>query len=252
MKRLLSNITVAAAIIFVPGTVVSQTQIDQPKYEFGFNAGFLVYQGDLTPEKLGSFKTQKLSFGIHAARIMSPTFSVRGSLLLGKLYGDDAKYDSPEYRQFRNFSFTSPVFELSGQLVWNFLGRNYKDRGFSPYVFAGAGLSKLKIKRDWSRVDLTYFNPEVSEMWAGLAADTTQKMPGVIPVIPLGVGVKYFFTPKLAVNAESSYRFLFTDYLDGFSKAANPNRKDSYLNYSVGLIYRTGKKNRLACPVVRY
>lgn len=223
-----------------------------PKYEFGINLGFTVYQGDLTPEQLGSFKTQKLAIGLQAAKLLSPSFSVRATFLRGKLKGDDALYASPEFRQQRNFNFSSPVTEFTGQLVWNPLGRNYSEKGFSPYFFAGAGIAFLRIKRDWSGLNSSYFNSEISTLFSGLAADTTHSVPRLIPVIPVGMGIKYFFTPKLGMNAEAAYRLGYTDYLDGFSEAANPDKKDHYLNYSVGIIYRTGKKNMLKCPKIRY
>jgi Domain of unknown function (DUF6089) len=251
MKRLPTSMAGMATIaLFAMSSAYAQQ--NNYKYEFGINLGFLVYQGDLTPRRLGSFETQKFSVGLHASRLFSSTFSVRGNLVIGSLKGDDAKYDSPEYRKQRNFNFTSPLVEFSGQLVWNVLGRNYVDKGFSPYVFAGAGFSFLKTKRDWSNISTTYFNPEVSEVWAGLAADSAHALPRAIPVAPIGAGVKYFFTPRFAVNAETSYRLTVTDYIDGFSQAANPKKNDHYLNYSIGLVYRTGKNDRLKCPTIRY
>lgn len=251
MKQLLSRKAFIASVILCINAIAN-AQPANPKYEFGVNLGFLVYQGDLTPEKFGSFKTQKLALDLHASRIISPSFSVRANLSFGKLKGNDALYNNPDYRQQRNFNFTSPVTELSAQFVWNVAGRNYADKGFSPYLFAGAGLSFLKIKQDWSNINTTYFEPETSEIWAGLAADSAHKLPGILPVIPIGAGMKYFISPHWAVNAETSYRLTSTDYLDGFSKAANPGKKDNYLDYSVGIIYRTGKKDRLGCPVMRY
>jgi len=239
------------AVLFVCTAAGAQAQQDNPKYEFGINIGFLVYQGDLTPKRLGSFETQKLAIGIHASRLFSPSFSVRGNLLDGTLKGDDAKYDKPEYRKQRNFNFTSPVIELSGQLVWNVLGRNYIERGFSPYVFAGAGFSFLRIKPDWSNINTTYFDPESSEVWAGLAADSAHTLPRVLPVVPVGAGVKYFFNRQFAVTAEAAYRLAYTDYLDGFSQSVNPKLNDHYLNYSVGVIYRPGGRNRMGCPVMK-
>ncbi len=230
----------------------SDAQIDHPKYEAGINLGFLVYQGDLTPEQLGSFKTQKLSLGLHLSKILNASFSARANLAFGKLKGDDAKYSIPEFRQQRNFNFTTPVTEFTGQLVWNVTGRNYEDKGLSPYLFAGAGIAFLKIKRDWSKINVDYFGGETGEIWTGLAADSAHKLPKVIPVVPVGAGIKYFFNPKWAVSAETSYRIATTDYLDGFSKSANASKKDNYMGYSIGLIYRSGKANRLACPVVKY
>jgi Domain of unknown function (DUF6089) len=251
MKRTsLRPASIAAMALFVSTGIIAQNT--KPKYEFGVNLGFLVYQGDLTPKRLGSFETQKFSIGLHASKILSPNVSVRANLLLGKIKGDDAIYDNPEYRQQRNFNFTSPVTELSGQLVYNILGRNYADKGFSPYIFAGAGLALVKVKRDWSNTNISYFGNESSEFATNLAADVVHGTPRVLPVIPLGIGTKYFFTQNLALNAESSYRLSRSDYLDGFSQAANAQKKDHYLNYSIGLIYRTGNKNKLACPKMKY
>ncbi len=250
MKRVQQQ-TLAMAIA-VCMTAQLSAQQNNPKYEFGLNLGFTVYQGDLTPERLGSFRTQRFAFGLHASRLISSSFSIRANFLRGRLKGDDALYSSPEYRQQRNFNFSSPVTEFTGQLVWNPLHRNYTDKGFSPYLFAGAGFAFLRIKRDWSGLNTSYFDPETSAIFSGLAADTAHRVPRLIPVIPIGGGVKYFFTPRLAVNAEASYRLGYTDYLDGFSQSANPAKNDHYLNYSIGIVYRTGKKDMLKCPKIRY
>ena len=124
--------TALLVLLFAAKKEMVYSQTNQHKYEFGINLGMLVYQGDLTPRRIGSFETQKFTVGLHASKIISPVLSLRGQLAFGKLKGDDAAYDNPEYRKQRNFNFTSPVTELSGQLVWNLTGSNYKDKGFSP------------------------------------------------------------------------------------------------------------------------
>jgi hypothetical protein len=68
----------------------------------------------------------------------------------------------------------------------------------------------------------------------------------------VGIGLRYGISSRLAVSVESSYRLMFTDYLDGFSQAANPEKNDHYHSTTIGLIYRIGKKNMLGCPVLRY
>lgn len=173
------------------GTVFSQTNFH--KYEFGINAGMMLYQGDLTPWRIASYETQQLTVGIHAAKIINPVLSLRAQLAFGKLKGDDALYNNPEYRQQRNFSFTSPVTELSAQLVWNLTASNYKDKGFSPYVFAGAGLSRLKVRSDRSGLNTEYFIHNGSDIMDGLAADSAHGAPRTIPVLPVGGGIRYFF-----------------------------------------------------------
>ncbi|MGC4104533.1 DUF6089 family protein [Ferruginibacter sp.] len=238
-------------IFFVSGTAYYSTaQINLSKYEIGLNAGVFVYQGDLTPQQLGSYKTMKPQLALQLYRILNPYFSVRLNINRGKLYGNDAVYSNPDWRKYRNFNFTTPVTELSVQAVWNITNRN--NTRLTPYLFAGAGLSFVKIKRDWSNIDPTIF-PEDGEVMNGLATDAARSLPRTIPVIPAGVGLRYALSDRISLTAETSYRFSFTDYLDGFSQSANPNKNDHYLSHSIGIIYSFNKKNRtLACPVMRY
>ncbi len=239
---------------------IFSAQSQDGKFEYGINFGFTVYQGDLTPEKFGSFKTQKFAVGLHASRVLNQTFSIRGNVLISSLKGDDALYNEPEYRQQRNFNFKSSLIELSALLQFNITAKNY-DQGFSPYVFGGAGLGFVNIKRDWSRLNREYFDLQNHALSDGLSIDSAHSLPKVVPVIPVGAGLRYFFSPAFGINLEAAYRLSFTDYLDGFSQAANPELKDHYANYAVGLIFRPGAaggfgsgggKNKMGCPVLKY
>lgn len=226
----------------------AKAQLPVSKYEAGINIGTFIYQGDLTPSALGSFKTPGWVLGLNGSRRLSNAFSVRADLNFGKLRGDDAKYAHPVYRQQRAFTFKSRVVELTGMLVWNALGTNHL---FSPYLFAGAGVALLNIRRDYSHFNATYFynEPEVS---TGLDADVAHGLPKVLPILPAGVGVRYALTPNIALSTEAAYRLSFTDYLDGFSQSANPSKNDHYYKYSVGVHYILGKRNILDCPVLKY
>ena len=242
----------AISFIFFTGVYhfTTNAQLNIPKYEFGLSIGTYVYQGDLTPDPAGSFRNAQPGVNIHGSKIVSRSFSLRANLSFSNLHGDDAAYQHPAYRQQRNFNFSSPLFELSGLLVWSPLRKNYDDKGFSPYLFGGVGAAFLHIKRDWSNFNAHYFG-ETSDIPQRLAVDAAHPLPNVIPVVPVGIGLRYNLSSRLAVNAESSYRFIFTDYLDGFSVSANPGSNDHYHSTSIGVIYRIGKKNMLDCPVVR-
>lgn len=240
--------SVLTAIIILCTIPFLHAQIDLSKYEIGLSGGVFVYQGDLTPQRLGSYKTLKPQFALHVYRILSPSFSVRLNLNRGKLYGNDAVYDNPAWRQQRNFNFTTPVTELSLQGVWNIL--QARAPRFSPYLFAGAGISFLKIKRDWSNLDPALFG-EGSDAQTGLVTDAAKTLPNVIPVVPVGAGVRYALSDRFSLTGETSYRLSFTDYMDGFSKSANPGKNDHYLSHSIGIIYSFGKKDKkLGCPSV--
>ena len=198
---------------------------------------------------MGSYRTPRWGFNVHAGKMLSSSLLIRANLLFGKLEGDDSKYNTPAFRQERNFKFSAAVRELTGQLVWFPLKRNK----WSPYVFGGLGVSSLSINRDWSGINYAYFGGEASALATALAMDSAQKLPGTTPVGLAGIGVKYFLTESIAVNGEYAYRVMRTDYLDGFSLSANPDQKDHYMSYSLGITYHSGRKKRpLDCPVLRY
>jgi Domain of unknown function (DUF6089) len=245
MKSVLKK-TILAIVLVTGNIFFLQAQIDLSKYEVGLSGGVFVYQGDLTPQQLGSYKTMKPQLALHIYRIISPAFSVRLNLNRGKLYGNDAKYSSPDWRQQRNFNFTTRVTELSLQGVWSFL--QARAPRFSPYLFAGAGFSFVKIKRDWSNINTTVFG-EGSDVQNGLATDAARSLPRILPVVPVGAGVRYALNDRFSLIGETSYRLSFTDYLDGFSKSANPDKNDHYLSHSIGIIYSFNKKDKtLGCP----
>ncbi len=230
-------------------TATAQT-INVPKYEFGAGLAAFLYQGDLTPDAI-NVRTLRPGLNLNVSKIMSAAFLLRTNLAITGLKGNDALYNEPEYRQHRNFKFKTPLFELSELVVWSPLRTNYEDRGLSPYFFGGVGLTFLHIKRDWSNFDAAYFG-EASELPALIAEDAAHKTPRVTPVFPVGFGLRYGISTRLAVNMETNYRLTRTDYLDGFSKAVNPAKGDNYSSITIGAIYRIGKKNTLDCPKVKW
>lgn len=234
------------ALLLLHAGPKSYCQIQSGKYEIGLTAGVFVYQGDLTPSPIGSYRTMRPAVNLFANRILNPFFSLRGSVFYGGLKGDDGAYKNPAWRQQRNFNFVSKVLELSALLVYYPINTNRK---FYPYVFGGGGLGFVNIRRDWSK-----FNPEFfinEDVAARLSVDAVHKLPGLIPVVPIGAGIQYSLTEKLSLIAETAYRLTTTDYLDGFSKAANPYLNDHYQSHTVGLLYKFGKQSSVGCPSVQ-
>lgn len=220
------------------------------KYEVGINVGGYVYQGDLAPSAIGSWKTIKPGIAIHGSRKLNSTFALRLNLSIASLKGDESKYNTPAYHQYRNFKFKTALVEISPQIVWSPWGWDEVGKRISPYAFAGVGLGFVRIRRDWSNFNSTHFSLE-EDLPARIAQDAAHRTPVLIPSIPVGAGLRYAVSPRIVINGEISYRNMFTDYLDGFSKAANPKFKDHYYSVSVGVIYRFGKKNSWDCPLVK-
>jgi len=216
-------------------------------YSIGLTAGTLVYQGDLSTSRIGSVSFMKPAIGVTVSRQVDPYFTVRASLMRGKLQADESTVSEPAWRKERAFRFSTPVTELSVQLLWYPL-TNAQTRMY-PYVFAGAGASLLNISRDYSRVNTNYFDAK-SAVVQGLAVDAQNNTPRVLPVIPLGAGLQYHLSDRISAFGEGNYRFTSSDYLDGFKYAANPNKKDSYYGVSVGIQMSLGSMQN-DCPRVR-
>ena len=229
----------------------SFAQFTAAKYELGISAGAYVYQGDLSPRRWGSLKTIKPGIGISFARIISPSFSVGALLNVFSLKGDETKYSNPEFRKFRAFKFKSKMKELSLQAKWNVLGSGAYETKFEPYLFAGAGLAFVNTTIDYSAFNATYFG-EATEIAAGLVTDAAKPARKIIPVVPAGVGLRYNLSSSLALNLESTYRFTGSDYIDGFSEAANPAKNDHYFSQTIGISKKIGRKNKTGCPVMVY
>jgi opacity protein-like surface antigen len=222
------------------------------RYEWGLNLGAYIYQGDLEPGRLGSLKTVRPGIGVTFARILTPSFSLRANFNLASLRGDETKYD-PEYRKYRAFKFTNGVKELNVVGQWNILGGMRYTPKFEPYLFAGAGLSYMNVTRDFSGFISEYFSPE-ENIPARLAEDLTHSTRRLIAVVPAGGGIRYNLSSSVTLNTETTYRFTNSDYIDGYSIAANPDKKDNYLSQTIGVSFKIGNRNRnkMGCPVMVY
>ncbi|HSN61028.1 MAG TPA: DUF6089 family protein [Ferruginibacter sp.] len=229
----------------------ANAQSSSAKYELGANIGAYVYQGDLSPQRFGSLKTIKPGIGISFARIISPSFSVGALFNLASLKGDETKYDNPEYRQQRAFKFKSSLKELGLVAKWNVLGSSTYETKLEPYLFAGVSLAFIKTTTDYSAFNPAYFG-EANEITAGLVTDAAEPARKTIPVIPAGLGLRYNLSSTLSLNMESSYRFTGSDYIDGYSMAANPAKNDHYFSQTIGISKKLGKKDKLGCPVMKF
>ncbi len=157
---------------------------------------------------------------------LSHAWSMRGTLTLGELYGND-KLSSNPYRRNRNQNFRSFIAEASAQFEYHFYqydqpGHRYRIRhahGFKTlaldaYLFAGVGGF--------------YFNPQgqlgSNGPWINLRSSSTEGegLPGgpgnysqFAFSIPAGVGVKYLIDIQWSVGLEFSDRlWTSSDYID--------------------------------------
>jgi OOP family OmpA-OmpF porin len=212
-----------------------------PKYEFGIGGGLVVYQGDLAPTVWGAYRSPMYGFQAHITRLFSPAFSLRLGATAGKFGADDVKSAFKQsYRDYRKFNFTSSFGELSAVAIWTpFAKSNWR---LNPYVLGGAGVSYVNVKNNWDKSDFSYFPGE--NLQQRIADDDKHSHSFPTLVLPVGVGLKYDVSQKVAFRLEWINRITFTDYLDGFSKAANPDKNDRYSSVMLSLNFAFGKNKR--------
>lgn len=239
--------TVTGAVLLIATEKNVYAQYDASRYEVGLNAGTLIYQGDLSAARMGYTKNLKPAIGVSLTRTIDPYFSLRANLTFGKIGADESKIGTPAYKQLRNFKFSTPVTELTAMLVWNVAGDN-AGRKLNYYFLGGAGFSFLNVKKDWRGINTSFFDNK-SQAIIGLGTDTLRIAPRLIPVFPVGAGLRYQLTNSFSLHAEAVYRFTITDYLDGFKYSVNPNKKDSYYGISLGVSFKLGN-NQFRCPAV--
>jgi OmpA-OmpF porin, OOP family len=187
-------------------------------FEIGFGIGGMNYQGDIIPDKF-SLSNAAIGYSIFGRYNFSEAFALRLGYVGGNTSDNDANYPS---RVTRGFSFTGKINEIHLVAEWAPTAKSmytYTNNGvyefrrqLVPYVFAGvaAGSSSASTK-----------------VKSATTSDETGSSNSYLAV-PFGVGFRYPISAKTKIGIEIGMRYTNSDYLDGFSKRANPNNNDTY------------------------
>lgn len=237
----------ASLFVFALTTQAQDTcKVCKPyKWEAGLLLGVNQNYGDMQED--ASYLSQNRPVGgVFVRRHFGNYFALRGQVFFGGLAGNDL--DNPNGRwNYRRLKFTSPLTEASLLAeVYPFGERKYFcegsfKRNLTPYLFGGvAGV---------------FTNPTVTvqpgatapplQSWMDEDAANLKKSAFAIP---FGIGVKYNMAERWTLGLEAGYRYAFTDYLDGTSRATtslvtNKPYRDGYAVANVLLSYRFGDKD---------
>lgn len=215
--------------------IVSQVARAQ-NFEVGLTLGAFTYNGDVHIEAKNLSSTLQLGIGLVGKYRLSNHFLMRGHVITGKLSGSE-KNHSEAWRQERGFAFKTSLTELAGLLEWELIQKNRT----SLFAFGGVGAAFFNPTID--------YNEPNSFILTDINADAKANYKKVTAAIPVGLGVKYSLNNNFNLSFEVGARKVFTDYLDGISKIANPNKKDIYFFSGLTLTkaFGGGKKasNRL-------
>lgn len=184
--------------------------------EVGFIGGASYYLGDLNTTHFNN----SLPFGgIVIRKNIDRRFSYKAELLYLNIAADD-RFDATDTIAInRGLHFRSSVFELSGQIEFNFLPFEAGNALYTWTPFVYTGLSFF------------HFNPQAENkdgLWVNLQELGTEgqgsnsfperkKYPLTQLAIPLGGGLKIAINPSFNIILEYGVRKTFTDYLDDVS-----------------------------------
>ena len=226
--------------------------------EAGFTVGPMVFLGDLgghigkgtTFIKDYNFSTTKLAFGAFAEVYPQEWLGLRLSLNYGNITGDDGlisnKGGDEVTRLNRHLDFRSMILEgnLMAEIYPTVFFEDEPDDvtgRLRPYGVFGLGAYHFNPQG-------SYHTPGGDDIWVdlkplhtegeGFAEYPDRKNYSLTQLnIPLGAGIKYYFTENLNVSFEVIHRKLFTDYVDDVStKYIDPSLFDKYLSPSQAII----------------
>ena len=187
-------------------------------FRAGISTGSTNYLGDLDDDL--TFRFTKMGVGLNATYRFNPFMTARLGFYQGWARASDS-VSTNFARNRRNLHFRTPIREVSGTLVFDFIptDRSYVFRPpYTPYVFAGISVfsfnPQAQLNGRW--YDLQPLGTEGQWLQGG----TTQypepyKLTQV--AIPMGAGVRFSLSRNFDLEIETGFRKTFTDYLDDVS-----------------------------------
>ncbi|HTQ66080.1 MAG TPA: hypothetical protein VMI12_14875 [Puia sp.] len=218
----------------------SYSQLSAGNYfEGGFTVGPMVFMGDLGGHfgrgtsfiKDYNMKATKLSFGAYLAAHPSELLGFRLAINWGQLEGADAYIDpkgGEEIARYnRNLDFKSNITEayFAAEVYPTVL---FEDQPtdvtgrLRPYGVIGVGVFHFNpqgsyVDPNTGQTSWVYLQPLHTE-GQGFPEYPNRKEYSLTQLnIPMGVGIKYYFSDKLNLSVELLYRKTFTDYIDDVS-----------------------------------
>jgi len=210
----------------------------EAQFSFGLFGGVANYQGDIAKD-ITNVKESHIAFGGGLGYKISPFIDLKAQLLLTKLSGDDADY--PE-RAERGFKFESNIIEISTVLDYYIFGSAERSNTgvftpkFSPLVYLGLGVTKVNNLAECYNDDC--INGVILSPFPEKDAKSS------LLTVPFGIGIKYDVSPLLSVGLRGGYRYTFSDYIDGISKAANDEANDWFFILGTHVVFYIQPKDK--------
>ena len=202
----------------------------------GVSANALNYFGDIVPDQRlvsTDISFTRAGLGLSSSVRVGAALAVRAELLFGQLKSSDYQVADPKndeaiYRYARNLHFRNNIQDFSLVSTYDFFsnpGTVMFRMGFTPYIFAGISVfhhnpKGLVPENAMLTPGDSIHLPEAGQ-WVSLRKLHTEGVENSYSAfqisIPFGLGARFRLNQFMDLEAEMSYRYLFTDYIDDVS-----------------------------------
>lgn len=229
MKRLITN-TLLLIIISLVFNFASTAQQFKPNTEVGLILGTSYYLGDLNTTH---FNQSSATAGLVIRKNIDKRFVYKAEVMYLNIKSDE-RQSSDTIALDRGLHFRSPIYELSGQIEFNFLPYQSGNPLYTwtPFVYTGISIFSFNpqaenINGEW--VDLQELGTEGQGTTTEFDGNTRSKYSLIQFAIPIGGGLKIAVNENFNIVLEYGARKTFTDYLDDVSTTyAGPNINGSW------------------------
>lgn len=182
-------------------------------HQIGIFGGGSNFAGDIGPNvpdvprgyAMGAF--YRLNFNRH--------WALRAQFNYGEIKAAD-KYSNVAFREIRNLSFQSKIWEGSLMAEFNFFEYEPGTKlNHTPYLVGGAGLFWFEPKTTYQG-NLVALQPLGTE-GQGTAANASPKYAQASSFFVFGLGYRYAVSRDFSIAVEATFRNTNTDYLDDVS-----------------------------------
>jgi hypothetical protein len=213
----IQNITrLLTLIVLFTFSFAGKAQQFKPNTEVGVLLGASYYLGDLNTTH---FQNALLGGGLIVRKNIDRRFSYKAELLYLNVKADDLDNPTDTIALSRGLRFQSPIYELSGQIEFNFLPYDPGNPLYTwtPFIYTGVSFFNFNPKAENKDGLLVDLQPLGTEGQGTTSFPEREEYSLTQFSIPLGGGVKIAVNPSFNIIFEYGIRKTFTDYLDDVS-----------------------------------
>lgn len=223
-------------IIFINYQGYAQLNSPSEDWFIGGHFGTTSLWGDITdnenhflpggPFQNGFYKDRKMMYGGSFGKNISPKYALRAQFLFGNIISHTIVEKLEMSSKIQDYTFSFAV-DLIDQFDWA------SKSNWDLYLTVGVGFTRFRSQRNSlipnDTINKPDYAPNDSLKYNNNKYSTTISF-------PFGLGVNYKIGNNWVINAESSIRYLNTDWLDAMVSSKRSFEGFGYL--SVGVMYR--------------